>query len=161
MSFQSFFSKIKNLISRFLLNLRLFDVQVPSFCDYSSLLICFEVYLFFPHLRQEMKRHGFEPRAGKIHWRKKCLPNPVFLPGEFRGQRSLVSPIQGVTKSQTWTHTHTHKEVGNYSLSEFEKHWLPRWNHCLGKMKQVCGQVGRSEAAVRKRLSLCLNTARQ
>ena len=58
---------------------------------------------------------------------------------------------RGHKESDMNTHTHTHKEVGNCSLSEFEKHWLPRWNHCLGKMKQVCGQVGRSEAAVRKR----------
>ena len=26
----------------------------------------------------------------KSPWRKKCLPTPVFLPGEFHGQRSLV-----------------------------------------------------------------------
>ena len=25
----------------------------------------------------------------KIPWRRECLPTPVFLPGEFRGQRSL------------------------------------------------------------------------
>ena len=27
---------------------------------------------------------------GKIPWRRKWLPTPVFLPGEFHGQRSLV-----------------------------------------------------------------------
>ena len=26
---------------------------------------------------------------------------PVFLPGEFHGQRSLVATIHGITKSQT------------------------------------------------------------
>ena len=29
-------------------------------------------------------------RSGKIPWRRECLHTPVFLPGEFHGQRSLV-----------------------------------------------------------------------
>ena len=29
------------------------------------------------------------PQVGKILWRRKWLPTPVFLPGEFHGQRSL------------------------------------------------------------------------
>ena len=28
--------------------------------------------------------------VGKIPWRKEWLPTPVFLPGEFHGQRSLL-----------------------------------------------------------------------
>ena len=31
----------------------------------------------------------FNPWVGKIPWRRKWQPNPVFLTGEFRGQRSL------------------------------------------------------------------------
>ena len=31
----------------------------------------------------------FDPWVGKIPWRRKWLPNPLFLPGEFDGQRSL------------------------------------------------------------------------
>ena len=34
---------------------------------------------------------GSIPRSGKISWRRKWQPTPVFLPGEFRGQRSLGS----------------------------------------------------------------------
>ena len=30
-------------------------------------------------------------RLGSIPWRRKWQPIPVFLPGEFNGQRSLVS----------------------------------------------------------------------
>ena len=33
---------------------------------------------------------GFNPWVRKIPWRKKWQPAPVFLPGEFPGQRSLV-----------------------------------------------------------------------
>ena len=35
-------------------------------------------------------RSGFNPWVGKIHWRRKWQPTLVFLPGEFRGQRSLA-----------------------------------------------------------------------
>ena len=31
----------------------------------------------------------FHPWVGKIPWRREWLPTPVFLPGEFHGQRSL------------------------------------------------------------------------
>jgi len=33
--------------------------------------------------------HGFNPRVGKIPWRREWQPTPVFLPGESHGQRSL------------------------------------------------------------------------
>ena len=40
-------------------------------------------------------------RAGKIPRRKEWLPTPVFLPGEFHGQRSLVGYSRGVTELDT------------------------------------------------------------
>ena len=36
------------------------------------------------------RRHGFSPWVGKIPWSRKWQPIPVFLPGEFHGQRCLV-----------------------------------------------------------------------
>jgi len=36
------------------------------------------------------RRHGFDPRVGKIPWRRAWQPTPIFLPGESHGQRSLV-----------------------------------------------------------------------
>ena len=36
------------------------------------------------------KRHGFNPWVGKIPWRRKWQPIPVFLPGESHGQRSMA-----------------------------------------------------------------------
>ena len=46
--------------------------------------------------------HGFNPWVGKIHWRGKWQPTPVFLPGSKHGQRSPVgySPW-GCKKSDT------------------------------------------------------------
>ena len=37
-----------------------------------------------------MWRPEFDPWIGKIPYRRKCQPTPVFLPEEFHGQRSLV-----------------------------------------------------------------------
>ena len=34
--------------------------------------------------------HGLDPWVGKIPWRRKWLPTPVFLPREFHRQRSLA-----------------------------------------------------------------------
>ena len=36
------------------------------------------------------KRYGFDPWAGKISWRRKCRPTPVFLPGKSHRERSLA-----------------------------------------------------------------------
>ena len=36
------------------------------------------------------RRHGFDPWVGKIPWRRKWQPTPVFLPGESHERRSLV-----------------------------------------------------------------------
>ena len=36
------------------------------------------------------KRRGFDPWVGKIPWRRKWPPTPVFLPGKSHGRRSLA-----------------------------------------------------------------------
>ena len=38
----------------------------------------------------QCRRPKFDPWAGKIPWRRKWQPTPVFLPGKFHGQRSLA-----------------------------------------------------------------------
>ena len=35
------------------------------------------------------KKCGFSPWVGKILWRRRWQPTPVFLPGKSHGQRSL------------------------------------------------------------------------
>ena len=48
------------------------------------------------------QRLRLNPWVGKIPWRGKWQPTPVFLPEKLHGQRSLVdSLVHGVTKSQT------------------------------------------------------------
>jgi len=36
------------------------------------------------------RRYGFNPYVGKIPWRRKWQPTPLFLPGKSHGQWSLV-----------------------------------------------------------------------
>ena len=44
---------------------------------------------------------GFDAWVRKIPWSRKWQPTPVFLPGEFHGQRSLVGYSPGVWQSLT------------------------------------------------------------
>ena len=64
------------------------------------------------------KRHEFDPWVRMMPWGKKQQPTPVFLPGKFHGQRSLVgySPwgckeldMTECTCVRACTHTQTHK----------------------------------------------------
>ena len=59
-------------------------------------------------------RHRFNPWVGKIPWKKKWHPTPVFLPGKSHGQRKLAgNSLQGsnrvgndlVTKNNIYYHT--------------------------------------------------------
>ena len=48
----------------------------------------------------QCRRPGFNSWIGKIPWRRELQPTPVFLPGEFHGQRSLaVYSPQGCKES--------------------------------------------------------------
>ena len=47
------------------------------------------------------RRHRFDPWVGKIIWRRKWQPTPVFLPEKLYGQRSLVGYTLWGHKSQT------------------------------------------------------------
>ena len=49
------------------------------------------------------KIHGFHPWVGKTSWWRAWQPTPVFLPGKFHGQRSLV----GYGPWGLSSHTHT------------------------------------------------------
>ena len=46
---------------------------------------------FFQAVKKlQSRRPGFDSWFGKLPWSREWLPSPVFLPGEFHGQRSLV-----------------------------------------------------------------------
>ena len=80
------------------------------------------------------KRHGLNSCIGKIRWRRKWQPTPVFLPRESYGQRSLAgySP-QGCTKSdktEATQHTHIFYYVCRESM--FQRLW-PRSQSVLSQ----------------------------
>ena len=56
----------------------------------------------------QYRRPWFNPWVGKIPWRRKWQPTPVFLPEKSYGERSLAgySPW-GCEESDTAEHTHT------------------------------------------------------
>ena len=58
-----------------------------------QLIIEIELYWWISgkELACQFRRHGFDPWLGKIPWRRKWKPTPVFLPGKSHGQRSLAS----------------------------------------------------------------------
>ena len=90
---------------------------------------------------RRLRRCGFDPWVRKIAWRRKWQPTPVFLPGKFHGQRSLVgySPWSQQESDMTeWLSTHAH------SLSFA---WLPTlpqprlqeyWKTLGGKVGEFC-----------------------
>ena len=104
------------------------------------------------------KRGGFGPWVGKIPWSTKWQPAPVFLPGKFHGQRSLVGySMWGCKKSDTteWlsthTHTHTHTHMPGYehregaqlSLGRFKKASCKKWHLSWNLMlKDKLGKTG-------------------
>ena len=57
----------------------------------------------------QCRRPGFNPWVGKIPWRRKWQPTPpVFLPGEFSGQRSLAGYSPWGCKKSHMTERLTH-----------------------------------------------------
>ena len=64
-------------------------------------------------------RPGFSCWVGKILWRRKWQPTPIFLPGKFHGQRRLASystwgsKESDMTKWLTHTHIHTQCSISH------------------------------------------------
>jgi len=62
---------------------------------------------------QETQELQVQSLGGKIPWRKKWQPTPVFLPGKSHGHRSLVGYSRGSKESHIteWLSTHTLKYI--------------------------------------------------
>ena len=87
---------------------------MPSWYNFSAILFQFLCkYQGFPggsdgkEICLQCRRPRFNPWVGQIPWRKEWLLTPVFLPGEFHGQRSLAgySPWdQKESDTTEWLH---------------------------------------------------------
>ena len=85
---------------------------------------------------QETQETQFNPRVGKIPWSRKWQPTPVFLPGNFHGQRSLGElQFMSFRVRHDWPRMHactnTQRERGNYLWSlkslEIQPLWRTVW----------------------------------
>ena len=56
------------------------------------------------------KRHRFNPWVGKIPWRRKWQPTPVFSPGKFHGQKEPGGLQSMGPQSHTWLTEQTHMQ---------------------------------------------------
>ena len=80
--------------------------------------------------RLQCGRPGFSPWVGKIPWRRAWQPTPVFLPGKFHGERSLVgySPCSCKESDQTeWLST-AHQDFSSVQFSRSVRDVLK--THC-------------------------------
>ena len=59
------------------------------------------------------RRLGFDPWVRKIPWSRKWQPAPVFLPGKFHRQQSLVG-------YSPWVAKRVHKEIYVIDLKEIK-----------------------------------------
>ena len=68
-----------------------------------------------------MQETRFDPWVSQIFWGREWLPTPVFLPGEFHGQRSLgdYSPMWSPRTGRDWvTNTSTFRKQISISLTD-------------------------------------------
>ena len=64
-----------------------------------------------------MQENGFDSQVGKIPWRRKWLPTPVFLPGKSHGQRSLAGHSPWGHKSQTPWIPESRRQLSDYATT--------------------------------------------
>ena len=85
----------------------------------------------------QYRRPGFEPRVGKIPWRREWLPTPMFLPGESHGQRSLAGYSSWGCKDvrHNWMTKHTHNKKENHQTTtrKTKRKWQGRNIKWMGK----------------------------
>ena len=79
------------------------------FCSFILETLSPRLQLTWERICLQCRRPRFNPWVGKILWRRKWQPTPVFLPGKSHGQRSLVgySPW-GHKESDTTERLHFH-----------------------------------------------------
>ena len=73
----------------------------------------------------QSRRPGFSPWVGKIPWRRARQPTPVFLPGEFHGQRSLIGYSPWGHKELGMTEATEQARTHRLCISQGEEQCLP------------------------------------
>ena len=76
-----------------------------------------------------MWRPGFNPWVGKIPWRRKWQPTPVFLPGESHGRRRLVGYSPRGCKELDTTERLHFQTSSQYSIM-----WMSKFIYLVSQM---------------------------
>ena len=70
----------------------------------------------------QFRRCRFDPWVGKVPWRRKWQPTPVFLPGKSYGQRSPAGYSLWGRTEHTHTHSYTSDNLGASYTSATGRH---------------------------------------
>ena len=73
--------------------------------------MAFPWWLRWQSVCPQCQKPRFDPWVGKIPWRRKWQPTPVFLPGKSHGQRSLEGCSPWGRKGLDTTERLTHTEI--------------------------------------------------
>ena len=88
----------------------------------------------------QCRRFEFDPRVGKIPWRRKWQPTPVFLPGKCHGQRNL----EGYPKP--WGHKEWNTTLNNNHKKKKQKQqpqtYIKSRSSLFFKSHNTCGWTG-------------------
>ena len=81
---------------------------------------------------RRLQRHGFNPWVGKIPWKRKWQPTPVFLLGISQGWRSLAGYSPWDRKESGMTeHAYMHISINiNIALDRL-------WSECLSEYNLI------------------------
>ena len=79
----------------------------------------------------QCRRHRFDPWVGKIPWRRKWQPTPVFLPGKSYGQRSPVG-------YSPWGH----KSIGHNLSDQTTKCYIIFFIYCWVSVSNLLNSLG-------------------
>ena len=103
---------------------------------------------------RRLKRPQYEPWIGKIPWRKAQKLNPVFLPGESHGQRSLAgySPWGCRESNMTEATQHAHMHANSSLKGNIEIPVLCAFNVSYDSVKSPKARNRTSEQRPQKNL---------
>ena len=88
----------------------------------------------------QCRRFGLHPWVGKIPWRRKCQPIPIFSPGKSLGHRSLVGYSPWGQKESDMTedaHTHNLLPEDNGRNLTFHPRQCPSYNRPRQSRKEL------------------------
>ena len=85
------------------------------------------LWLSWQRIRLQCRRPGFDPWVGKIPWRRKRLPTPLFWPGEFHGLYSPRGPKELDTTEQLSLSLFFSSKESACNAGENRRHGLDLW----------------------------------